>query len=162
MCWKLFLRPEFMYQCCQVWEVNPNQRFALPLQVWGRHAPHRVQHRGPRLLAGLWNTDTADSSTEEGKTAVLPREVKSLHLVLPPVLAQTQPMRSEQGFLSWRRVQVPLMLWWCEQKLLEMAFVVLLRCVRLLFVPWMLWQHLFLLSTSTSTMHLFSPTKDRS
>lgn len=50
MCWKLFARPGFTYQCHQEWEINLNQKSSLPLLplctvLQGRHPPRRRQPR---------------------------------------------------------------------------------------------------------------------
>lgn len=77
--------------------------------------------RGLKMFAGLWNTGTSNSSTMDGKAAVVPRELKSLHLVLLPVLAQLQTTVIWTGF-SFMKESMKL-IGGMSKKLLEMAFV---------------------------------------
>lgn len=107
--------------------------------------------RGLKLFASLWNTDTPDSSTMDGKATVVPRELKSLHLVLAPVLAQLQTSVIWTGFSFMKesmKLSYTLVAWAKTAGNGICAWENLI----LLFKPQTLWCHL---SVSFYTLNIF-------
>lgn len=125
MCWKLFARPGFTYQCHQEWEINLNQKSSLPLLplctvLQGRHPPRRRQPRTEDVCWSVkyWYFQFLHYGWKSCSGAKRIKKLASGVAACACTIANHCDLN--RLFIHEGEYEAH---WWHEQKLLEMAFV---------------------------------------